>query len=68
MISPAPGIRRPSYNGAPAMPTPVYFQTAKVIMLRVLIRLSLSLTIFFPSRFPIHERPNTCGRVNYSDK
>jgi hypothetical protein len=35
MISPTPGIRRPSYNGAPAMPTSAHFQTAKVIILRV---------------------------------
>jgi hypothetical protein len=32
MISPTPGIRRPSYNGAPAMPTSAHFQTAKVII------------------------------------
>jgi hypothetical protein len=35
MISPTPGIRRPSYNDAPAMPTSANFQTAKVIILRV---------------------------------
>ncbi|HEV7904360.1 MAG TPA: hypothetical protein VGO96_11015, partial [Pyrinomonadaceae bacterium] len=50
MISPASGIRRPSYNGAPAMPTPVYFQTAKVIILRVPLRLSLILNDFLPLR------------------
>jgi len=37
MISPAPGIRRPSYNGAPAMPTPGNFHTAKVMMRRALM-------------------------------
>jgi hypothetical protein len=48
MISPAPGIRRPSYNGAPAMPTPDHFQTTKVIILRVPLRLSLILNDFLP--------------------
>jgi hypothetical protein len=57
MISPTPGIRRPSYNGAPAMPTSAHFQTAKVIILSVPVRLSLTLTIFLPSVFPIPDAP-----------
>jgi hypothetical protein len=53
MISPPSGIRRPSYNGAPAMPTSARFQTAKAIILRASpARLSTVFTIFFPSVFP----------------
>jgi hypothetical protein len=57
MISPASGIRRPSYNGAPAMPTPVHFQTAKVIILRVPIRLSLILNDFLPLKVSYLQTP-----------
>jgi hypothetical protein len=64
MISPTPGIRRPSYNGAPAMPTSAHFQTAKAIILRVPDSPLNSLNDFLPLYVSPHPRPNACGRVS----
>jgi hypothetical protein len=76
MISPTPGIRRPSYNGAPAMPTFVHFQTAKAIILRAPGSLLNSPYDFLPLVVANLRRPNARGRIfphrsrrlNYSDE